>query len=96
MEGIMGDLRDSNLETLSRSGRELVRRDQRDVMHVERGGPEYINTRGSRWAPETGRPSRIPALSDRDLPPRPPRPERPTPPTREATPPRESETTADR
>eukprot|EP00973_Karenia_brevis_P021351 2935471-Karenia_brevis.AAC.1 len=77
MQDIMVDLRNSNLETVSRAGRGLERRDSRDLMHVERVRPtEWINTRGSRWAPAAERP----ALRDREReddsnwPPRPPAP----------------------
>eukprot|EP00973_Karenia_brevis_P012502 1697189-Karenia_brevis.AAC.1 len=94
MQDIMVDLRDSNLEAVTRSGRELERRDSRDVMQVERVRPEYIDPRG-RWAPEEGRPPR--ALRDReraddgDWPPRPPAPVRPAP-RRDSTPPQSPET----
>eukprot|EP00973_Karenia_brevis_P046150 6395856-Karenia_brevis.AAC.1 len=82
MQDIMADLRESNLEAVTRSGRDLERREHRDVMHVERARTEYIDPRG-RWAPEESKPPR--ALRDRerdddwsqDWPPRPPAPARP-------------------
>eukprot|EP00973_Karenia_brevis_P073742 10249151-Karenia_brevis.AAC.1 len=80
MQDIMVDLRDSNLDAVTRSGRELERREHRDVMQVERVRTEYIDPRG-RWAPEESRPQR--ALRDRERdddeewPPRPPTPVRP-------------------
>eukprot|EP00973_Karenia_brevis_P082092 11382526-Karenia_brevis.AAC.1 len=51
MQEIMINLRDSNLETVARAGREMERRDSRDLCYIERDRPEIINTR-SRWAPE--------------------------------------------
>eukprot|EP00973_Karenia_brevis_P028143 3877478-Karenia_brevis.AAC.1 len=81
----MSDLRDSNLETVSRAGRPERGREVREISHIER---ETINSRG-RWEPSES-PCRR-AIRDRDRdddwPPRPPTPERRAAPKREASPP---------